>query len=146
MLSSLLLPWCLLSKFPPFMFQKSMFTFLLSTFPVLEFLHRLSVGGDGQAEEPAEEIEATMVEAEVEVGVAVKAKVPGAEIEEASKEAGQTTVRLDLQAEAVSSAAESGHLAQENVIQAHGQKTPTKMAVFHRQVRHQLQSTTLSLE
>jgi hypothetical protein len=141
MLSQFLLLWCLLSKFLPFMFPQSTFTFLLSTSLVSEFLHQLSVAGDGQAEEPAEEIEA-----EVEVGAVVKVKVPGAEVEEASKEAGQTTVHLDLPVEAVSLVAESGHLAQEKALQAHGQQMPTKMAVFRRQVRHQLQSTTLFLE
>jgi hypothetical protein len=141
MLSQFLLLWCLLFKFLPFMFPQSTFTFLLSTSLVSEFLHQLSVAGDGQAEEPAEEIEA-----EVEVGAVVKVKVPGAEVEEASKEAGQTTVHLDLPVEAVSLVAESGHLAQEKALQAHGQQMPTKMAVFRRQVRHQLQSTTLFLE
>lgn len=141
MLSQFLLLWCLLSKFLPFMFPQSTFTFLLSTSLVSEFLRQLSVAGDGQAEEPAEEIEA-----EVEVGAVVKVKVPGAEVEEASKEAGQTTVHLDLLVEAVSLVAESGHLAQEKALQAHGQQMPTKMAVFRRQVRHQLQSTTLFLE
>lgn len=145
-MSQFLLLWCLLSKFLPFMFPQSTFTFLLSTSLVSEFLHQLSVAGDGQAEEPAEEIEAIIVEAEVEVGAVVKVKVPGAEVEEASKEAGQTTVHLDLPVEAVSLVAESGHLAQEKALQAHGQQMPTKMAVFRRQVRHQLQSTTLFLE
>lgn len=123
-----------------------MFTFLLSTSQALEFLHQLSVAADGQAEEPAEEIEAIIIEAEVEAGVVVKVRVPGAEVEEASKEAGQTTVRSDLPVEAVSLVVESGHLAQEKVLQVHGQQMPTKMAVFRRQARHQLQSTTLSLE
>ncbi|KAK2934645.1 hypothetical protein FoTM2_005892 [Fusarium oxysporum f. sp. vasinfectum] len=109
MLSQFLLLWCLLSKFLPFMFPQSTFTFLLSTSLVSEFLHQLSVAGDGQAEEPAEEIEAIIVEAEVEVGAVVKVKVPGAEVEEASKEAGQTTVHLDLPVEAVSLVAENAN-------------------------------------
>ncbi|WKT44907.1 hypothetical protein QSH57_009760 [Fusarium oxysporum f. sp. vasinfectum] len=109
MLSQFLLLWCLLSKFLPFMFPQSTLTFLLSTSLVSEFLHQLSVAGDGQAEEPAEEIEAIIVEAEVEVGAVVKVKVPGAEVEEASKEAGQTTVHLDLPVEAVSLVAENAN-------------------------------------
>jgi hypothetical protein len=102
MLRHLLFLRCLLSRFLPSMFLQSMFTFLLSTSQALEFLHQLSVVGDGQAEELAEEIEAIIIEAEVEAGAVVKVRVPGAEVEEASKEAGQTTVRSDLPVEAVS--------------------------------------------